>query len=114
MATLDEGFVKLALDGREYTLKPTLDVATTLSNIQGGLSGAATAVSSQNLVAMAQVVQAGAFLPDSEFKAIQARIWNAGTAKVWPDIYRFIQNLQAGGRDARKIDASIEAGEGNA
>ena len=114
MATLDEGFVKLALDGREYILKPTLDAAMTLSNIQGGLSGAAAAVSSQNLVAMTQVIQAGASLPDSEFKAIQVRIWKAGTAKIWPDVYHFIQNLQAGGRDARAIEPSAEAGEGNA
>lgn len=97
-AKLGAGNVTITLDGEDYTLKPSLRAAQTLSRQAGGLIAALEAVGRLDLDAMVSVIALGIGAEGAEAKALAEKVWRTGVADVSAPVTRFISIIANGGR----------------
>lgn len=109
---LNEGEVAITLDGKEYTLVPTLRAMRALSRHAGGMRGLLTAIVQQDFDAASAVVVHGTGRNDRE--ALETALYRSGlTDATLMPMLQYVENLMNGGKPARPPsgdEAKAEAG----
>lgn len=76
------GTVPVELDGKTYTLQPTLGAVRAIEAHFGGLRGAAQAINSMSVDGCAAIIVGGAGLAGDEADAIAEKVWQAGVLDI--------------------------------
>jgi hypothetical protein len=114
---LNTGEVSIVLAGETKVLRPTMQAATSLSRIYGGLGTLRDALAAQNIDAAASVIRYGLNLTDAHVKGLTRQIWETGmTAELIVPLIEFVAILGNGGRPVKDQAGDGEGGEasGNA
>lgn len=88
------GDVAITIDGKEYTLKPTLKAAQELSR-NNGIGGMVQRCASLELDAIVQVIAAGLGRTSRD---LSEKVYSTGVRNVAPAVITFLTNLSNGGR----------------
>lgn len=114
--SLQDGYVTIAIGGRERTLKPTLNALTTLSRLHGGLAGLRTVVLNQDFDGLCNIIRYGAGMGDKEARALPEQLYAAGVSgELIGHLFNFVMILGNGGKPLPTGDeAQVEPAEGNA
>lgn len=87
------GTVVVAIGGREFTLKPTLEAALKIERRFGGLRPAYDSVRLLSIDALAHVIAAGARLKEDEAEALPEKIFSEGVGGVTAQVMPFLGAL---------------------
>lgn len=110
----EAGAVGVTLAGVEYTLRPTLDAALTLSRQAGGIRAAITRVLDLDLDTIISVIRLGIGREEAKrLKNLDRIIWENGLLDAQGELVlrcvEYLSNLARGGRP----EGSSSAGDGD-
>jgi len=110
MSRVDYGTVVLSINGKDYTLTPTLEAFKKIQNRWGGIMQAIEACRGLSTEACAYIVAAGAKVGQREAKDLEQEIFEAGVVTVTAPVVEYLSLLlNPTGRDATpKADDSGE------
>lgn len=99
----ESGEVGITLEGAEYTLRPTLDAALTLSRQAGGIRAAITRVLDLDLDTIISVIRLGIGRAEAKkLKNLDRIIWENGLLDSQGELVlrcvEYLSNLARGGR----------------
>ena len=92
--------VDIDLNGKTYTLRPSLGAAKTVNGLHGGFVGVYAALQRFDMTTFAAVICAGTGTkkPDSVAEVEEA-VWQAGLEPLLPPLSRYVTILMNGGRE---------------
>lgn len=116
MASLGAGDVTVTILGKEYTLKPTLLAAKTISKDFGGGFAAMTRLSQLDFDAFVKVLTVGLTLTDkgkqafADGKGLEEAIFETGVVSLSADCIRFVHIVMNGGKPPVDEDEGEDKG----
>lgn len=115
-SSLGAGDVKITILGNEYTLKPTLLAAKTISKDFGGGFAAMTRLSQLDFDAFVKVIAVGLTLTDTgkqkfaDGKGLEEAIFETGVVSLSADCIRFVHIVMNGGKPPVDVEEGGEEG----
>lgn len=99
--------VTLKLNDKDFTLRPTLKAARTVSTMQGGFAGAFQSIGRFEFDAFVTIIAAGTGKKSAD---IEDDVYRTGIRNLVDPVARFVSILSNGGEDP-DVTADGEAGE---
>ncbi|TGU44632.1 hypothetical protein EN788_22205 [Mesorhizobium sp. M2D.F.Ca.ET.145.01.1.1] len=110
LADVKKARVTVEIDGEEYTLIPSPDAIISLSNQYDGLAPLIGAISRMNVMAMANIVNAGLGLEGAKAREMVQSVAATPLLEISPKLTEFVTILINGGKPLKAEKA--EGGDG--
>ena len=113
MARATHGIIDVEINGKKYTMKPTLAAYEKIETRLGGLRQAIESCSNMSLDSLAYIVAAGSGMGNKEIPELKNNIFQEGTLNVLPKVTEFLMKLlNPSGKDMDDdVQEEKEAGE---
>ena len=113
MARATHGIVKVEINGKQHTLKPTLAAYEKIETRLGGLRQAIESCSNMNLESLAYIVAAATNTSNKDIKGLKEDIFQEGALNVLPGVTEYLMKLlnPSGKEQTDGVQEEEEAGE---